>query len=208
MLEKIYEDETLLVYNKPAFLNCDDFPLRIHRLDKEASGVFLVAKDKKAQEFYQSQFKQRKVEKKYWILVYGNLKNKKGEIKSYLGRSPKDRRKQKVFSFLEPHSGKLRWAETYYRVLKKFENYDFIEVIIKTGRKHQIRVHFAYLGHPVVGDKLYAFKNQKSNLLLDRLFLHCFYLKIKLLNGREKEFYSPLPEELENFLKKLKEKND
>ena len=87
----------MLVYDKPAGVNCDDFPLRIHRLDKNTSGIFLVAKNDTALKFFQQQFKERRVEKKYLALVAGYLKDPEGRIETLIGRSSKDRRKQKIY---------------------------------------------------------------------------------------------------------------
>lgn len=175
----------------------------VHRLDKDTSGILLVAKNDKTLEFLQKQFKERKVEKKYIALLVGHLKNNEGIIETLIGRSPGDRRKQKVYLPQEPNSQGKRKAITKYKVLQKFENYDLIEIEPKTGRKHQIRAHLAYLGHPVAGDKLYGFKNQLCPKGLERQFLHASYLKIKLLNGRSKEFQSKLPKDLKEILNNL-----
>jgi len=196
----IYEDEDLLVYDKPAGVNCDDFEKRIHRLDKDTSGVFLVAKNDKTLEFFQKQFKERKVIKKYIALVVGHLKTERGMIETLIGRSPGDRRKQKVYLLQEPKTEGKRKAITEYKVLQKFENYDLIEIEPKTGRKHQIRTHFNYLGHPIAGDELYCFKGQICPKELKRQFLHANYLKVKMLNGEMREFESPLPEDLKIIL--------
>jgi 23S rRNA pseudouridine1911/1915/1917 synthase len=198
----IYEDDDLLVYDKPAGINCDDFPKRVHRLDKDTSGIFLVAKNEEALNFLQKQFKERKVEKKYISLVSGHLKNQTGEIKTLLGRSPNDRRKQKVFMPQEPDAKDKREAETHYKVLQRFKDYDLIEAEPKTGRKHQIRAHFAYLGQPIAGDKLYGFKGQPILPDLKRQFLHASFLRIRLPNNQIKEFKSELPEELKICLPK------
>jgi len=200
----IHEDDDLLVYDKPAGVNCDDFPKRVHRLDKDTSGIFLVAKNDEALEFLQKQFKERRVEKKYLALVVGNLKNEEGEIKTLIGRSPKDRKKQKVYLPQEPSAAGKRTAETHYKVLQKAGNYDLIEIEPKTGRKHQIRTHFAFLGHPIAGDKMYGFKNQPTPQGLKRQFLHASYLKITTPDGQEKEFRSKLPEDLKEILHNLK----
>jgi len=203
-LKILYEDEDLVVYDKPAGINCDDFKKRVHRLDKDTSGIFLVAKNDKALEFLQKQFKERRVEKKYITLVMGNLKTERGKIETLIGRSPKDRRKEKVYLPGEPESKGKREAITEYKVLKRFKNYTLIETMPETGRKHQIRTHFAYLGHPVAGDKLYGFKNQPIPKGLKRQFLHANYLKIKLPNGEIKEFNSGLPEDLKSCQQSLK----
>jgi len=200
----IYEDENVRVFDKPAGVNCDDFPRRVHRLDKDTSGVFLVAKNNEALEFLQKQFKERKVKKRYLALVIGNIKNKEGEINTLLGRSPKDKRKQKVYLPHDPKAQGKREAVTQYKVLQRFENYDLIEVEPQTGRKHQIRAHLAYLGHPIAGDKLYTFRNQICPQDLKRQFLHATYLKAKLPNNQIKEFKSNLPKDLELCLQNLK----
>jgi len=213
----IYEDNDLLVINKPAGMNSDDFPKRVHRLDKDTSGILLIAKNDQALEFFQKEFKERKVEKKYTALVVGNLKNEKGMIETLIGRSPNDRRKQKAYLSNDPKAEGKRAAITEYKVLQRFENhtpgdnflpkdqnYDLIEVEPKTGRKHQIRTHLAYLNHPIAGDKLYGFKNQSCPKNLKRQFLHAGYLKINLPSGEIKEFKSSLPGELNKVLEELK----
>jgi len=203
-LNILYEDEDLSVIDKPAGVNCDDFEKRVHRLDKDTSGILLVAKNDKALEFLQKQFKERKIKKKYLALVAGNLKKGEGVIETLIGRSPGDRRKQKVYLSGEPNSQEKRKAITEYKVLQRFENYDLIEVEPRTGRKHQIRTHFVYLGHPIAGDKLYGFKGQICPEELKRHFLHASYLKIKLPDGETKEFKSELPDDLKLCLINLK----
>lgn len=200
----IYQDEDLIVYDKPAGVNCDDYEKRVHRLDKDTSGVFLVAKNDGALAFFQKQFKERKTEKKYLALVTGHLKSEAGVMENLIGRSRQDRRKQKIYSALEPDSENKRKAESRYSVLQRFENYDLIEVEPKTGRKHQIRTQLAHLGHPIAGDKLYGFKGQTGPKDLPRQFLHAGFLKIQLPQGESKEFTSELPEDLKNVLKNLK----
>lgn len=199
----IYEDENVKVLDKPAGVNADDIPMRVHRLDKDTSGLLLAAKNEKALEFLQKQFEERKIEKKYIALVVGNLKDKEGTIETLLGRSPNDRRKQKVFLPHDPKAEGKRIATTKYKLLQKFENYDLIEVEPKTGRKHQIRVHMAHLGHPIAGDKLYGFKNQSVPKYLERQFLHAAYLKIMLPDGKIKEFKSELPDDLKSAIEML-----
>jgi len=200
----LYEDEDVLVIDKPAGMVADDIPRRVHRLDKDTSGVLLIAKNDKALEFLQKQFEDREVKKKYLALTIGNLKNEEGIIETLLGRSPGDGRKQKVYLPGEPNSTEKREAVTKYKVLRRFKDYDLIEVEPQTGRKHQIRTHLAYLGHPVVGDKLYGFKGQICPKNLKRQFLHANYLKITLPNGSKKEFKSELPNELKLCLQNLK----
>ena len=231
-LKVIYEDKDILVIDKPTgimvfpagkekektlidFLlekfpnlkNVGDKPRYgiIHRLDKDTSGILLIAKNKKALEFFQKQFKKRKVLKRYLALVVGNIKENRGKIETLIGRSLKNRKKQRVYLPFEPlaKGRKLRKAITEYRVLERFKNFTLIEAIPKTGRKHQIRVHFSHLGHPVAGDRIYGFKNQPRPKNLNRLFLHSHYLKIKLPKGEEIEIESALPKDLKEVLEKL-----
>jgi 23S rRNA pseudouridine1911/1915/1917 synthase len=227
-IKVIYEDSDLLVADKPAGIvvfpennslksgettlidelvqkypelkNAGEAPRYgiVHRLDKDTSGIVLVAKSTETLIFLQKQFKNRGVEKKYICLVEGEIKDDFGEIKSFIARSPKDSRKQKVYSESEPHPDSAREAVTEYKVLERYQNYTLLEVEIKTGRRHQIRCHFSYLKHPIAGDRLYAFKNSKIPEGLTRQFLHASYLKIKLLNGQTHEFYSELPEDLKH----------
>ena len=240
-LKIIYQDENLLVIDKPPKLivfpekqvrekTLIDFLLKqfpylkrvgesprygiVHRLDKDTSGLLLVAKNDKSLSFLQSQFKNRKVVKKYIALVVGRLKDRKGEIKTLIGRSPKDRRKQRIFFDFEPKAKGKRKAITEYRVLLTLRSlgeggqesyYTLVDVTIKTGRKHQIRAHFNYLGYPLAGDKLYFFKNQVSPKNLKRQFLHASFLKLKLLNGKEKEFKSEISKDLKEVVEKLNE---
>lgn len=174
-----------------------------HRLDKDTSGVLLVAKSTEALIFLQKQFKNREVEKKYVCLVEGVIVEDKGEIKTLIGRSSKDGRKQRVYRPGERGADTKKEAITKYKVLERFKDYTFLEVEIETGRRHQIRCHFSYLQHPVAGDKLYAFKNSVIPEVLTRQFLHSEYLKIQLPNGKTEEFKSELPEDLKNVLKNL-----
>lgn len=206
-LKIIYEDDDVLVVNKPAGVVITDiYPnlSKVHRLDKDTSGILLIAKNEKTLIFLQKQFKKREVKKKYLALVVGNLKNNQGIIETLIGRTPKDRKKQKIYLPLEPDAKGKRKVITKYKAIKKFKDYTLFEVIPKTGRKHQIRCHFSYLGHPIAGDKMYGFKNQPCPEGLKRQFLHASYLKIKLPNGEIKEFKSDLPDDLELCLQKLK----
>lgn len=203
----IYEDDNVLAIDKPAgIVTSDLYPnlSKVHRLDKETSGVLLIAKNEKALIFLQKQFKQRRVEKKYIALVIGNIKNNQGTIEILIGRAPKDRKKQKVYFPLEPDAKGKRETITEYKVIKRLKDYTLVEVFPKTGRKHQIRCHFSYLGHPIAGDKMYGFKNQPCPEGLKRQFLHASCLKIKLPNGKTKEFKSALPDDLKLCLQKLK----
>ncbi|XOA42757.1 MAG: RluA family pseudouridine synthase [Candidatus Nealsonbacteria bacterium] len=240
-LKIIYQDKNLLIIDKP--VNIIVFPEKettertlidlllkqfpylrkvgkpprygiVHRLDKDTSGILLIAKNNKSLSFLQKQFKNRKVVKRYIALLSGKLKETQGEIKTLIGRSPKNRVKQKVYLPLEPGSEGKRTAVTKYRVLLPLRSiskggrrnyYTLVGVTLRTGRKHQIRTHFSYLGHPVAGDRLYSFKNQVHPESLKRQFLHAGFLKIKLLNDKEKEFKSEIPRDLKKVLEKMEE---
>ncbi len=200
----IYEDENVKVFDKPARITIDNFDRPAHRLDKDTSGILLTAKNDDALEFLQKQFQERKVKKHYIALVVGCPSSKNGKIETLIGRSPKDRKKQKVYLLNEPQTNGKRNASTEYKVLKQYEKYTLLEIALKTGRKHQIRCHLAYISCPIVGDKLYGFKNQPCPVGLTRQFLHASFLKIKLPDGKEKEFVSELPKELKEIKNKLK----
>ena len=242
--EIIYEDEDIIVVNKPAGLlvhpltpgqnntlvngllayypplkNVGENPLGpgrpgiVHRLDRDTSGLMVVAKNNQALEELKTQFQERKVEKHYWALVVGKVKDKKGIITKAISRSKKDRRKRTV---LFGEKSKSAWTE--YRVIRYMKSdfpqacgksdfshtYTLLDVFPKTGRTHQIRVHLASIGHPIAGDKQYKFKRQSAPKNLKRQFLHAFSLKFQLPNGKMIEFKSPLPKDLKETLKDLK----
>jgi len=206
-MKTIYQDDNVLVVDKPAGVVITDiYPglSKAHRLDKDTSGVLLIAKNEKALIFLQKQFKQRSVEKKYIALVVGNIKNNQARIETLIGRSKKQGTKQKVYLTTEPGSKGKREAITEYKVLERFKDYTLLEVFPKTGRMHQIRTHLAYINHPVAGDKKYGFKNQPCPKELKRQFLHASYLKIKLPNAEPKELSSELAQDLKSCLKNLK----
>ncbi len=190
----------------------------VHRLDKDTSGVLLVAKSSEALIFFQKQFSaaakaladkknsqtlEKSVEKRYIALVEGNIKDDKGKIETFIARSKADFRKQVVINDGQRSLPAGRQAITEYKVLERFKDYTLLEVKIKTGRRHQIRCHFSFLHHPITGDKMYGFKNSPIPEGLTRQFLHAEYLKIKLLNGQTKEFNSELPEELKIIINNL-----
>jgi len=195
----------LLIEQKPELKSVGEAPRYgiVHRLDKDTSGVLLVAKSTEALIFLQKCFKNREVEKKYTCLVEGQMESEKGEIKTLIARAKGDPRKQRAYSPINaPKSA--REAITEYGIIEKFKDYTLLEVQIKTGRRHQIRCHFSYLKHPVAGDKMYGFKNSKIPEGLERQFLHASYLKINLPSGKMRAFNSELPQELQRVLQNLK----
>ena len=189
----------LLVEKYPELKKAGEAPRYgiVHRLDKDTSGVLLVAKSSEALIFLQKQFKNREVGKKYIALATGVIKDDSGTIKTFIERSPADPRKQRAVETGE------REAVTEYKVLERFKDYTLLEVTMKTGRKHQIRCHLAHIHHPIAGDKLYGFKDSPKPEDLERQFLHASYLKIQLLDGQIKEFTSELPEELQTIIMNL-----
>lgn len=222
-LNILYEDDMLLVVDKPpgiavsalANLLLGQYPeleqlgeeMRygiVHRLDKDTSGVLLVAKTKEAFAFFQQQFQERKVQKRYVCLVQGVLKEDEGVIEAKLNRSPNDRRKQRAFTPGESGEDKAREAKTRYRVAERFGAYTLLEVTPETGRKHQVRAHLAFLHHPIAGDKLYGFKGQEAPEGLSRQFLHASKITIPMPEGGTKEFTSELPKDLQHVLDTLR----
>jgi len=212
----IYENKNVLVIDKPAGLLVqpvknekntliDFFPKAklVHRLDKDTSGLMVLAKNEEICDWLKSQFKNRQIKKKYIALVHGKLKDKQGIITKAISRS---RRKGKIQTTAP--IGKKREAITRYRALKEFEDYSLLEVIPETGRTHQIRVHLASIGHPIAGDKQYKFKRQQEPKGLNRQFLHANYLKFNLPNGKTIKFESKLPEELNKVLENLNQKSN
>lgn len=211
-IKTIYEDEGLLVVDKSAGVVITDiYPEleKIHRLDKDTSGVLLIAKNKEALAFYQKQFAdkteglEKKLQKRYIALVVGNVLDNEKRIETLIGRGKNDRKKQMVYFSHEPNITGAREAITDFKILDKYDKYTLLEVFPKTGRKHQIRVHLAYLNHPIVGDKVYGFKNQPCPEGMDQHFLHAESIKIEMPNGEIKEFHSELPESLKNIINKL-----
>ena len=193
--EKIYEDDDVIVFNKPSGLlsmgrgqkycpenTLERYGLLVHRLDRDTSGVVIVAKNPSAQEFLKKQFQERTTKKTYYALVEGRPKLDEARIDLPMARNLK-----RPTTFLVDPNGKE--AETYYKVVKTNDDYSLIELRPKTGRTHQLRVHLKYLGHPIVGDVVYGGKKAK------RLFLHAKKLEIVLPNGKRRVFEAKLPTE-------------
>ena len=219
-LKIIYEDDDLLVVDKPAGLTVHPAPghpahtlvnailahfphladigdaLRpgvVHRLDKDTSGVMLVAKSSAAQANLAKQFKSHAVTKAYLALVKGKLEPEEGIIEADIGRDPHHRQKMAVVA-------QGREARTEYRVIKYVGNYTLLEVMPETGRTHQIRVHLAAIGFPVLGDKVYGVRSPH----LSRQFLHASRLGFRLpASGDYVEFESELPDDLQKTLEAI-----
>ena len=216
--EIIYQDKNVLVINKPAGLIVhptnktaepsvagafasmitDDDPLRpgiVHRLDKDTSGVMILARHKTAKEYLQAQFKSRKVTKHYIALVVGQLKNAHARLELPVRRGIKNPQKMNIEA-----SGKPAISE--YTLILEYGDYSLLDIAIFTGRTHQIRVQFAHIGHPIVGDKMYG--SSKNPVELNRQFLHASSLGIKLPTGEAKVFIAPIANDLQHYLNILK----
>ena len=187
-----------LLYHYPGIkdIGPDERPGIVHRLDKETSGLMVVARTAEAYSELQRQFKQRSVEKMYWGLVWGKIVKQKGTIDWAVGRHGKHGERMSV------RTKKPRAAVTHFKVFKKYRDTTLLEIKPVTGRTHQIRVHLAASGHPLVGDSRYG--RIKSKRRCPRLFLHAHRLGFAHPESQNKmDFLSPLPDDLEVFLSKL-----
>lgn len=172
----------------------------VHRLDKDTSGLILVAKSETSQLWLQQQFSSRQVEKTYLALVDGHPRTQRGRIEASIYRHPNDRKKMAIAP-----ASKGREAVTLFSVEKEFPNHTLLKVKPLTGRTHQIRVHLTSIGLPIVGDTLYGRKN--PSLPLRRQFLHAFELKITLHSEKDpRTFHADLPDDLKNVLLSLPNK--
>lgn len=225
-LKILYEDKDIIVVNKdpgvvthptPTFTSgtlvnalmyhCNDFqgisgelrPGIVHRLDKDTSGVIVVAKNDKAHQSLSQQFKDRVTEKVYAAIVHGTVKKGYGTIEVPLGRNPVVRIKMAPVDWGKP-------SLTYYRVLKRFKVASLVLAYPKTGRTHQIRVHMKYIGHPLLGDELYGYGKKDEIYGASRQMLHALKLSFYHPTTNERmNFVAPLPEDFKNVLRKLAE---
>ena len=163
----------------------------VHRLDKDTSGVMLVAKTQKAFDVLKKQFKNREVQKIYHAFVVGILKSDEDTIDRSIGRSAKDFR---MWSAQRGARGEMREAVTDYKVISRGKDYTFVEISPKTGRTHQIRVHFKAINHCLVADSLYASKAENS-LGFSRLALHSYQVTFKDVKGDIHKVTAPYPED-------------
>lgn len=224
-LDIVYEDEFLLVVNKPKGMvvhpaagnydntlvnalmyHCKDSlsgingvmrPGIVHRIDKDTSGLLIAAKNDFAHIALAEQIKEHSFTREYEAVVFGNIKDDEGSVDAPIGRNPKDRKKMCVIS----KNGKN--AVTHYSVITRYKGYTHIKCRLETGRTHQIRVHMAYIGHPVSGDAVYGVKNEKVNFVGQCLHAK----KIGFIHPSTKkylEFDSELPEYFNKYLNKLR----
>lgn len=224
-LDIIFENDDLIVVNKPAgmvvhpaaghasgtLVNAvlgydpdmegiggEERPGLVHRLDKETSGLIVLAKNERAHNWLQEQFRLRKVEKTYLALVDGKPPTPAGRVEAPIGRDPGHRKKMAIVS-----AGKGREAVSEYKTLEVFKEHTLLEFHPQTGRTHQIRLHCAFLGCPIVGDSVYGKRN--FTLEIKRHFLHAFRLKITLPNEKQPHtFEAELPDELKKVLDDVK----
>jgi len=171
----------------------------IHRLDKDTSGLMIVAKNDEAHQALSAELKNRRIKRTYLTLVHGRFKEKEGTVDAPIGRSPKFRQKMAVMGTAN------REAVSHYRVLATYNDYSLVEVSLETGRTHQIRVHMKYINHPVVGDQLYGTGRSKRDLGLQRQFLHAYKLEFDHpRTGERLHFEDKLPQDLQEILDKLR----
>ena len=225
-LDIVYEDGDLLVVNKPRGMvvhpaagnpdgtlvnallyHCGDSlsgingilrPGIVHRIDKDTSGLLIVAKNDFSHRLLAEQIKEHSFTRKYQAVVCGNIKEDSGTVNAPIGRHPTDRKKMTVTL------KNSREAVTHYRVITRYRGYTHVELTLETGRTHQIRVHMANMGHPVAGDPVYGGKNYLKKL--DGQCLHAYY--ISFVHPRTNEtltLSAPLPQYFTDFLETLSE---
>ncbi|MEA3463620.1 MAG: RNA pseudouridine synthase [Patescibacteria group bacterium] len=232
----IYENSNFLVINKPAGLlvhgadhikeptlvdqllkqypklaKIGEDPCRpgiMHRLDKQVSGLMVIAKTQNAFDHLKKQFQTRTITKIYTALVYGKIEKDEDEINFPIQRSSKGHKMAALpFTTKGKFTQEGRQAITEFQILQKFINYTLLKVKIKTGRTHQIRVHMSAYGHPIAGDDLYSTKKTREKnrkIKLNKIFLAATELSFTDLGGERKQFIIELPEELNKFLKQIK----
>lgn len=221
-LDIVYEDDYVIVVNKPqgmvvhpapgnpdgtlvngllyhcslSGINGVIRPGIVHRIDKDTSGLLVVAKTNAAHESLAAQLKERKALRRYYCIVNGNIREDEGVIDKPIGRHPIDRKRMAVVA-----GG--REAVTHYRVLERFKGYSLVECRLETGRTHQIRVHMAYIGHSILGDPVYGIK--KERFKTDGQLLHAKTIGfVHPATGELMKFDSELPEYFTNILNKLR----
>ena len=222
-LEIVYQDEDVAVVNKPqgmvvhpsaghtsgTLVNALMYHIKdlsgingvlrpgiVHRIDKDTSGLLMIAKNDQAHVALADELKDKKSLRKYWAIVHGNLPNDRGVIEAPIGRSEKDRKKQAVTAKGKP-------ALTRFQVLERFGDYSLVELQLETGRTHQIRVHMAYIGHPVAGDEVYG---PRKTLKGHGQFLHARTLGFTHpRTGEVLEFTAEAPVIFQETLEKLRQ---
>jgi 23S rRNA pseudouridine1911/1915/1917 synthase len=228
-LDILYEDEDLIIINKPANLvvhpapghktgtlvhallsHCDNLagiggvqrPGIVHRLDKDTTGVIVIAKNDYAHQHLQAQIKTKTARREYWGIVYGSYSDLEGKIDLPVGRHPVDRKKMAV---VPPEKGG-REAVTHWKILERLGNYTLMEFLLETGRTHQIRVHCSHTGHPIVGDPLYS-SGRSLKVNLSGQALHARKLTLQHpVSGKIIEAIAPLPDQFTKLLGVLRQR--
>ena len=177
-------------YEGLSHIGGDDRPGIVHRLDKDTTGLMVIAKNNEAYKYLKGLFETRKVDKEYLAIVFGNFEKKSGSIESFMDRDKNNPRKMAVTP-----SG--RKAISQYEVIKEVDGYSLVKIHIITGRTHQIRVHMTYINHPLVGDPVYG--NVKHNFNLDHQLLHCTELGFTEQNGQYVSFNVPVHETFQKY---------
>ena len=229
-LDILFEDEHLVIVNKPAGMvvhpapghytgtlvhallhHCDTLagiggverPGIVHRLDKDTTGAIVVAKSDRAHQNLQAQIKAKTARREYWGIIYGSFSQETGKIDLPLGRHKGDRKKMAVISV--DKGG--REAVTYWKTLERMGNYTLTQFVLETGRTHQIRVHCAYYGHPLVGDSIYG-SNRSLKVNLSGQALHARQLSLlHPISGKSLDAIAPLPAEFNKLLQVLRNRN-
>lgn len=204
----------LLLESYPGLKKIGEDPLRpgiVHRIDKEVSGLMVIAKTQDSFDNLKNQFQKRTIKKEYTALVYGSIQKEKDEINFPIKRSTNGFKMAAMpitdkEGFNEDKEG-VRRAITDFQIIQRYINYTLLKVKIKTGRTHQIRVHMLAYGHPIVGDNLYNTKKTRElndKIKLNRIFLAATSLAFSNLSGQVKNYEIKLPDELTIFLEKIK----
>ena len=178
-------------YDYLSHIGGEDRPGIVHRLDKDTTGLMVIAKNNDSYRYLKNLFETRKVRKEYLAIVFGNFREKSARIENFMGRDHHNRRKMAVLN-----SGRKAISE--YEVLSEVEGFSLVRVHIITGRTHQIRVHMTDINHPLLGDPVYG--NFKHKFNLDHPLLHCTYLAFEDKNGEKLEFNQDPPEEFMKYL--------
>lgn len=238
-LDIYFEDSDLIVINKPAGLvvhpaaghaqdtlvnallhHTKDLSMKfgekrpgiVHRIDRDTSGLLVIAKNDYTHEHLAAQFKQKNIHRLYYALVQGEMKKLAGTIQSYLHRHPKDRKK---YCSVRDHSKKIltqagldienaKWAVSHFKCLNKNKNYSYVQMKLETGRTHQIRIHLSEMGHPIYGDETYGFKYKKNEPQFNRFLLHA--AELGFIHPRTNEalqFKCEWPSDQKKFIESL-----
>ncbi len=239
-LDIVYEDSDIIVINKPSgmvvhpavgnesgtlvnalMFHCKDSlsgiggelrPGIVHRIDKDTSGLIVCAKNDRAHISLSQQIKEHTARRVYRAIAVGNFKEDEGTVDAPIGRHPKDRKRMAVYKRADSDSH-VREAVTHYRVLERFGQYSYLELVLETGRTHQIRVHLSSLGHRILGDFVYGepntpFEKKNAKLFCGQVLHACELVLVHPKTAESMHFSCPLPDEFEQMLRKLRAERD